>query len=425
MIRRRRTTGSRHDSRHRVIVAGLLGILILAGFGYLALTAENGLPGFSYYYLNADFKNASQLDTYSDVRIAGTLAGQVLGSSFHDGEAVVRLQLDGSRGPLRASSTARIRLQSAIGAKYIELYPGATGPELRSGATLPSSHTSTTVDVFDVLNTFDAKRRAALRAMLGGLGRGFAGRGGQLNQALSDGPAVVSQFGQVAGAVNARPGAAENLIPGTESLAAAIDPVRTDLAASFAPSATSLQPLLAERPSVQSALTELPGALKTMRGGLAQSDPLLVQTAGLSRELVSLTGPAPAALGAATTLLRNARTPLTRTGTLLRTLAGAVPTTLGLLGRAAPLAEPTTRSLTNTIPWLYQLGRYSCDISSMAADWYRIFELGTGPTNSAGLSGFIRVAFVVSAAAAGANTPGAVTSHLYPAPCTENLDRLR
>jgi len=413
----------RPDPRRATLIAALAGTLILGGLAYLALTAENGLPFASYYYLNADFKSASQLDVYSDVRIAGKLVGQVLGTSLQHGQAVVRLQLDGSAGPVRSSTTARIRLQGLIGAKYVELTTGRTGRELPSGATLPASQTSTSVDVFDVLDMFDARRRMDLRAVLGGLGQGFLGRGAQLNRALDSSPAVVSELGQVADAVNARPGAAARLIPSAQSLSAAFDPVRSQLADGFAPAAQSLGPWSAERPSLQAALAEAPSALRSIRIGLAQTDPLLAATRGLSGELVKLTQPAPAALQAATRLLRSAGAPLRRTRTLLNSLAGAVPSTLTVLDRVAPLAAPTTRSLTNTIPWLYELNHYACDVESWAGDWYRIFELGTTPMTSAGLTGFIRVAFVVNKAASEANQPGAIPSTWYPAPCTENLQR--
>ena len=103
----------RRQSRRPLLIAALCGILILGSFAYLALTAQNGLPLVSYYRLNAEFRNASQIDPYSDVRIGGVLVGQVLGSSYRHGMAVVHLQLRGSAGPLRASTQARIRLRIA------------------------------------------------------------------------------------------------------------------------------------------------------------------------------------------------------------------------------------------------------------------------------------------------------------------------
>jgi ABC-type transporter Mla subunit MlaD len=347
----------------------------------------------------------------------------VLGTSFDHGTAVVRLQLSRSIAPLRSNTTARIRLQGVIGAKYIELVPSKTGAELRSGSSLPASRTSTSVSVFDVLSQFDARRRADLRATLGGLGEGLLGRGAQLGDALGQAPALVADFRSVADAVNARPGAAARFLPGAESLSAAIDPVRTALADGFAPEARALQPFVDERASVERLLTRASRALATVRSGLAGTDPLLSQTQSLSNELVQLTGPAPAALTAATTLLHDARAPLRNARTLLAALRATTPPTLRLLNAAAPLAAPSTKALANSVPGLTQLNRYSCDVTGWATAWYRLFELGGPPATSAGQSGFIRVAFVPNDVIATPNKPGSIFQRYYSPPCTASFDK--
>lgn len=413
----------RRDPRRATLLAAVAGALLLAGLAYLALTAANGLPLRRYYYLEAEFANAAGLDVYSDVRIAGELVGQVRGASLHYGRARVTLQLNQSAAPLRAGTTARIRLQGLLGARYVQLTPGRTGPELRSGATLPVSRTSTSVDVFDVLSTFDAKRRVALRATLGGLGQGFLGRGAGLNQALSHAPALVASFDATAAAVNSRPGAAQRLVPGAESLAAALDPVRHPLAEGLDPEARSLQPFSDERGSVQATLAEAPAALAAIRLGLAQTDPLLSQTRGLSRGLVALTGPAPAALRSATTLLRSAGQPLRRTRPLLTSLNGAIPPALQLLRAAAPLAAPAARTLGNAIPGLFDLGAYGCDVSGWARNWYETFQLGSPPQTSAGLTGLIRLAYVVNSSLVTDNRPGTLHARYYEPPCAAESDR--
>ena len=421
MIPRRR---KRPDPRRTIVIAAAAGALILAGLGYLAATAENGLPLVSYYNLNADFHNAAELDQYSEVRIAGTLAGQVLSTSFAHGHAVVQMQLRAGAGPLRSSTTARIRLQGLIGAKYVELTPGRTGPELRSGATLPVTQTSTSVDVFDVLSIFDARRRAALQATLGTLGQGFLARGAQLNDAVGHAPADVGDLGAAATAVNARPGAAQRLVPGLASLTAALDPVRVALAAGWSPVARALAPFTAERASVQATLSEAPSALAVAQAGLARTDPLLAQTAALSHALIALTRPAPAALDEATSLLQSAPTPLHQGETTLHALTGAIPTTLRLLNTAWPLAAPAAHALDNALPGLIELGRYRCDLASWAEDYSNLFSLGTPPNGSAGPVGLLRGGFVASQNAIEPDKPGVVPADFYPAPCTANSQKL-
>jgi phospholipid/cholesterol/gamma-HCH transport system substrate-binding protein len=419
-----RSASRRRDPRRRTLPAALAGALVLAALGYAALTAGNGLPLKSYYYLNARFRNAAELDPYSEVRIAGELVGQVLSSSFSHGAADVRLQLDPSIGRLRSDTTARIRLAGLLGAKFVQLSPGKHGRPLPPGATIPIAQTSTSVDVFDVLATFDAKRRADLRAVLGGLGEGFLGRGTQLNGALEQAPAVVGDLGTVADAVNARVGAAQRLVPGTEALTAALDPVRSELASGWQPEAQALAPLRDRRSSVQTTLTEAPTTLTVLRTGLAETDPLLAQTAGLSRELIALTGPAPAALHSATAMLHAAPRPLRQTGPLVSALRRATPPTLQLLIRTWPLAAPIAEGLASGIPPLTQLGRYGCDFTRWARDWSSIFSLGSAPMTTSGPLGLARVGLSANSSPLQGNTPGAIPTRFYEEPCTADEDRL-
>jgi phospholipid/cholesterol/gamma-HCH transport system substrate-binding protein len=421
MTARRR---KRPDPRRRTLLAALLGAVVIAVLGYTALTAGNGLPLKSYYYLNARWGNAAELDPYSDVRIAGVLVGQVLTTSFTGGAATVRLQLEPSVRPLRTDTTARIRLRGLIGAKYVELSPGTQGTAMRSEATIPSSQTSTAVGVFDVLATLDSKRRADLRALLGGLGQGFLGRGAQLGSALGQSPALASDVRVVADAVNARPGAAQRLVPGAESLTAAFDPSRRELVAGWDPQARALAPLTGERRSVRATLSAAPTALDQIRAGLAQTDPLLNEVGPLSRNLIKLTGLAPAALRSATALLRSAAAPLARTRVLAGTLSAAAGPALRLLAAAWPLAAPVTKVLGNQIPPLTQLTRYSCDVAGWARDWSALFALGSPPQTPSGPVGLARAAVSGNSSTTQRNTPGAIHARFYGAPCTATLDKV-
>ena len=412
------------NPRRATVIAAIAGALVLAGLGYSALTAGNGLPGFPYYYLNADFRQAGVLDPHSDVRIGGVLVGQVLSTTFHDGVAVVRMQLNPSAGPLRSDTTARIRLRGLIGAKLVALSPGRSGAKLSSGATLPVTQTSTSVAVFDVLSTFDAPRRADLRAVLGGLGQGLLARGAGLNEALTAAPGVVSDVRLAADTVNARAGAAQRLVPSTQALSAALDPVRDDVSAGFDPAARALEPLIDQRPSVQTTLTVAPGALDAIRQGLAQTDPLLSQTTGFARAAVTLTGPAPAALHAAAVLLTQAQAPLQQARTLIDTLGAAAPPATGLFRALSPLVAPLGRSLANSIPALDQLSSYGCDFEGWARDWNAGFALGTPPQTAIGATGIARAALSNNTSTASPNTPGGIPADAYPAPCTGASEHL-
>src|SRR5439155_21375099 len=120
-------------------------------------------------------------------------------------------------------------------------------------------------------------------------------------------------------------------------------PVRADLARGFEPQARALRPFVDRRGAVQRTLEAAPPALDAMRRGLAQTDPLLVETARFARATVRFTRPAPAALRGAAALLRESRRPLRSSRTLLEQTAHAVPPTLELTARIDPLIAPSIR----------------------------------------------------------------------------------
>jgi virulence factor Mce-like protein len=416
------------DANLGLVLGGVTVVAVLVGFIALALTAQRGLPLRSYYTLHADFRDVGTIEEYSDVRIAGRLVGQVLDSSYDRGVISLTLQLSPSAEPLRSSTTARIRLKGLLGAKYVDLVPGRSGTPIPNDGTIPLSHTSTTVDVFHLLESIDAPRQADLRQMLGALGEGFLGRGTGLNQALAIAPSVAGNTGSFAGAVVARPGAAARLVPAVQSLTAALDPVRGQLAAGFAPAAAALEPFTAERATVQSTLTLASSALATTRVGLAETDPLLSETAGFARAAVMLTRVAPTSLRQATELLQAAPAPLRAAAPLLTSLSAAVPRTLELTGGLDPLIAPAARALDHALPILTSVAPRACDFLGFVRNWRSLLGYGQASGgNPIGPSNYVMVGAAVNADMLGPSAPkppSLVGHDPYPAPCTEATEHL-
>jgi phospholipid/cholesterol/gamma-HCH transport system substrate-binding protein len=420
----RRSLRTKNDAG--LLAAGVVTLALVVGLSALALTAQRGLPLRNYYVLRASFRDAGNIEEYSEVRIAGNLVGQVLGSSYRSRIAQLTLQLTPSVEPLRSDTTARIRLKGLLGAKYVELVPGRRGAPLANNATIPVSQTSTAVDVFHVLEALDSRRQVDLQELLGALGEGFLGRGQQLNGALSEAPGLVANIDQVASAVDARTGAASRLVPSAEALTAAVDPVGHALAQGFSPEASALQSFVTERRSVQAMLDEAPGALSTIQQGLAQTDPLLHETTGFAQAAVKLTRVAPGALRRATALLDAAPAPLRGAQALLNHLSGAIPPTLRLTASLSPLITPALRLLTNALPALDTLAARSCDILGFARNWRSMLAWGTGGGGAIGPSNVFRAAPVVNPDTnpAPQKTATLFGQDVYPAPCAAATEHL-
>lgn len=419
---------SHQPSAFTIVLAALGALAVLVGLSYLAWVAPGGVPGLHYYDLDGQFDNAAQIADLSQVRIAGRDVGQVLDTTYASGHALVHMALYPGQGPLRADSTARIRLSGLLGGKFVEITPGRRGRELASGATLPASHTSTAVDVTSFLQTFNRPAQLDLQSTVRGLGEGFIGRGPGLAQMLVAGPPFLSDVSGTAQAIlSSRPGAAARFAPSVELLARAYDPVRSQLAGGFSPENRVMQAFATSAPQVRRLLDAAPPSLTALRGGLNAATPLLHETAGLARAAIALTRPAPAALHQADVLIRAAGPALQVTRAPLNDLAGAVAPTLTLLGRVDPAIAPAIDTLSAADPSLVALGQHSCDVLSMAANWRSALGFGVATGSgalSAGEPGLgpltsLRVLPVrlLSQLEADAPQTGATTRDPYPAPC--------
>ena len=300
---------------------------------------------------------------------------------------------------------------------------------LKSGATLPATQTSSAIDLLTVLQAFDTPTRQNLQTSLRGLGQGFLGRGPDINQMLTVAPSFYTDTQQISQNILAQPGAAARFAPSAESLAAAYDPVREELATGFAPQAKVLQAFVDRSAKLGQALDAAPPSLQSLRQGLDAATPLLNETAGLARATITLTGPAPAALKQASVLLKDAAPALHLTGPPLQKLADAVPNTLGFLGRLNPVIDPSVTALTNSVQPLAELGRHGCDVLSFARNWRSTLGFGVATSPSGPLVGgepglgpmnSLRVVAVRLLSELNADAPQPTlfaAQNEYPAPC--------
>ena len=127
------------------------------------------MPFTSYgYELKATFSNSANIATNSPVRIAGVDVGKVI-STERDGDATtVTFTVDGNGRPIHDDAFAAIRPRIFLeGNFFIELDPGSpSAPELDSGDTIPVSHTSTAVQLDEVLTALQSPVRADLSRLL-------------------------------------------------------------------------------------------------------------------------------------------------------------------------------------------------------------------------------------------------------------------
>jgi phospholipid/cholesterol/gamma-HCH transport system substrate-binding protein len=382
---RRQRTDTEPALNPAFMAIGAVTVLLAVVVLLISMRAQDGIPGRSYYDLTVQFAGDGGAPVLpppgSDVRIAGRRIGQTRESRLERGVATLDLQLDSDVGELPADTTAAVRAQGLLGAKYVDVVPGTSPRRLPSGSFIAPRRTSIATTLSDVVQALDGPRRGSLGMMLRGLGGGLAGRGGQLNDGLRDLATGLRSARLTIGAL-ARDHRLPELVRQAEAAVAALDPVGDELAATFAPAEKALRPFAQERSRVAQLLSVAPGALEGTRRSLAESDPLLSRAERFAAAATEFTAAAPRALDSVTGVLRDGRRPLRHARRVLLTARAAVPPTLKLttalnpvlprLGDVLDLARDPSRTL----------GAYGCDIDRWGVTW-RSF-LGYAPRGQSG-----------------------------------------
>jgi virulence factor Mce-like protein len=164
----------------------LLVILVLAGAAAYVLTSA-GAKKESGNQFTVEFDNAFGLVKGGDVKIAGVRAGtiQQLRLDMRTHKALVDFQLTKQGfGSLREDTTCESRPQSLIGEYYIDCNPGKSPQTLKAGATIPVTHTTSTIPADLLANIMRRPYRERLRIILDELGAGVGGRADDLNATI-------------------------------------------------------------------------------------------------------------------------------------------------------------------------------------------------------------------------------------------------
>jgi phospholipid/cholesterol/gamma-HCH transport system substrate-binding protein len=161
---------------------GLL-IFLWISFGGATPFAPQG------YLLKADFNQATELGTQADVRISGVSVGRVIsvGLDRRTGLTQAVMEIDSKYAPRPDNTRAILRAKTLLGETYVELTPGSrSAPALPDDATLPEAQIAPTVQLDQILSTFDPTTRRAFETWMQQDGIALTNRGENLNAALAE-----------------------------------------------------------------------------------------------------------------------------------------------------------------------------------------------------------------------------------------------
>jgi ABC-type transporter Mla subunit MlaD len=140
-------------------------------------------PWITYSSYRASFTDVKNvLPGRVELRLAGVKVGSIVDTSLVDGRPVLTLHLEQQYAPIYRDAVLRIRPVSPLEDMYVDIvsrgHPSAG--VLRSSEILPTTQTTSPVEISSVLDLLDSGTRTRLGPLLNQLGRGLRDGGAQL-----------------------------------------------------------------------------------------------------------------------------------------------------------------------------------------------------------------------------------------------------
>ncbi|NMO05269.1 MCE family protein [Gordonia sp. TBRC 11910] len=151
------------DNSPRAIKFGLIGTLVIAAI-VLAIFNYRSIPFWpGTTTVTAQFSDVGGLDTKAAVQIAGVKVGDVTSIKLRDDHVDVEMRLSEGWQSLGSESTAAIKVETALGKRYVELTSAGSG---QLGDVIPTDRTTAGFDLVDSLNQLTQRVEGTQKAQL-------------------------------------------------------------------------------------------------------------------------------------------------------------------------------------------------------------------------------------------------------------------
>jgi virulence factor Mce-like protein len=190
---------------------GLLLFLWLAFGGPIPLKPKG-------YRFHVDMPEATTLAKEADVRISGVPVGKVkdIQPDKRTGLSDVTIELQSRFAPLHSDSRAILRQKTLLGETYVELTPGTkTARSVKEGGRLAAAQVAPTVQLDEILRTFDPQTRAAFQEWMATQAQAIGTHGRDLNDALGNLGPFADDAARIANVLNQHEGALSRLVANT------------------------------------------------------------------------------------------------------------------------------------------------------------------------------------------------------------------
>ncbi len=204
------------------------------------------------------------------VRVAGVQVGDIGKVELEDGRAVVEMQIRPEyKGLVRKDATVLLRPKTGLKDMFLEVDPGDGQPVEEEGR-IELANTAPDVDPDEILSVLDGDTRDYLKLLIGGAGKGLAGRGEDLRQTFKRLEPLHRDLAAVNTSVAKRRADLKRLITDYGSLMEELSTKDEDLTRLVSAGNDTFSALAAEEGNLSLAVRRLPGALRESQRTLAR-----------------------------------------------------------------------------------------------------------------------------------------------------------
>jgi virulence factor Mce-like protein len=338
-VRDHRTTGKvnrarvqlelKRATRSGIIVAAAL----IVGLAITAYVASNIGVSFTSstqsvsFYVNDATAVVPQAD---EVRYLGIPAGRVSSVRMHGTQPVITASWQTKYGKIYKNARLVVRPNTALEDMYVDVVnPGTPSAGLANTSDpLPAAATDTSVNLDDVLDTFNADARRSLRTLLDQLGNGLADRGA----ALKEGFVELAPFLQLAGNVSTqladRATLVKQLVHNTSTVMTDLSQRQQELRTLVSSGSSALTTLANGSSNLNATLHELPTTIDDVNSSFASVSGVVGDVDAALKSLDPVVKELPSALSSVQKLSNDAspavkalQTPVTKLVPLVQTLS--------------------------------------------------------------------------------------------------------
>ncbi|WP_419995747.1 MCE family protein [Streptomyces boninensis] len=279
----------------------VLGLFVLAYIGMNYADLGRLVGAKNYYTVRVGMPETGGLFDHANVTYRGVDVGRVGKMKLTDSGVEAELQIRDSAPKIPADLTAKVANLSAVGEQYIDLAPRTdSGPYLTDGAYVPPQQTSAPPPVTDVLSSVNGLAASvdleSLRTVVDELGKGFAGRGQDLQILVDTGSEFIQAADKALPATTKLIVDAQTVLNTQAEESKAIKSFGTDaaaLAAKLESSDTDLRKLIAQTPQAANQFTALlretdPGFSVLLANLLTTSELLVTRQRGTEELMVRI-----------------------------------------------------------------------------------------------------------------------------------------